>query len=59
MYNERFPSQLWLSGKLMHISRRTTLQHYLFKDGLNYLLHPSIPTDKSDLKIAEIGVGTG
>ncbi|RDL41293.1 S-adenosyl-L-methionine-dependent methyltransferase [Venustampulla echinocandica] len=38
---------------------RIALQHYLWKDGLNYLLHPSIPTTSKDLKIAEIGVGTG
>ncbi|PQE23680.1 UMTA methyltransferase family protein [Rutstroemia sp. NJR-2017a BVV2] len=38
---------------------RTTLQHYLWKDGLNYLLHSSIPTTSKNLKIAEIGVGTG
>jgi hypothetical protein len=25
---------------------------------LNYLLHPSIPTNNPDLKVAEIGVGT-
>ncbi|KAF2260597.1 hypothetical protein CC78DRAFT_431409, partial [Lojkania enalia] len=37
---------------------RTTLQHYLYKDGLNYLLHPSIPTSKENLRVAEIGVGT-
>lgn len=38
---------------------RQTLQHYLWKDGIDYLLHPSIPTDVEDLRVAEIGVGTG
>jgi len=40
------------------LHRRTTLQHYLYKDGLNYLTHPSIPIDKEGLRVAEIGVGT-
>lgn len=38
---------------------RQNLQHYLWKDGIGYLLHPSIPTDVEDLRVAEIGVGTG
>jgi hypothetical protein len=37
---------------------RTTLQHYLYKDELNYLIHPKIPIDKEGLRVAEIGVGT-
>ncbi|KAF2649437.1 hypothetical protein K491DRAFT_721664 [Lophiostoma macrostomum CBS 122681] len=37
---------------------RTTLQHYLYKDGLNYLLHPHIVTENTHSKVAEIGVGT-
>lgn len=38
---------------------RQTLQHYLWKDEIGYLLHPSISTDVENLKVAEIGVGTG
>ena len=38
---------------------RQNLQHYLWKDGVGYLLHPSIPTHMDDLRVAEIGVGTG
>ncbi|KAF2675588.1 hypothetical protein K458DRAFT_381223, partial [Lentithecium fluviatile CBS 122367] len=42
----------------LNINQRTTLQHYLYKYGLNYLLHPIIPTENTELKVAEIGVGT-
>lgn len=38
---------------------RQNLQHYLWKDGVGYLLHPSIPTHMDNLRVAEIGVGTG
>ncbi|RDL41295.1 S-adenosyl-L-methionine-dependent methyltransferase [Venustampulla echinocandica] len=37
---------------------RVNIQHYLWKDG-GYLLHPSIPTNAENLRVAEIGVGTG
>ncbi|KAJ4294978.1 hypothetical protein N0V90_006986 [Kalmusia sp. IMI 367209] len=37
---------------------RTALQHYLYKDQLDYLIHPKIPTNKEGLRVAEIGVGT-
>ncbi|KAF1992981.1 hypothetical protein P154DRAFT_591736, partial [Amniculicola lignicola CBS 123094] len=37
---------------------RINLQHYLWNDGLGYILHPSIPTDTEDLVIADIGSGT-
>jgi SAM-dependent methyltransferase len=49
----------YLLSRGFSANSRTTLQHYLYKDGLNYLLHPSIPTEKDDLRVAEIGVGTG
>ncbi|KAM0144292.1 hypothetical protein ACHAO1_000050 [Botrytis cinerea] len=37
------------------------LQHYLWKDGLGYLLHPSIPlpSPKTRYRIADLGTGTG
>ena len=38
---------------------RLNLQHYLWKDEVGYLLHPSIPLDVEDLSVADIGVGTG
>ncbi|EPE24313.1 S-adenosyl-L-methionine-dependent methyltransferase [Glarea lozoyensis ATCC 20868] len=37
---------------------RVNTQHYLWKEGL-YLLHPSIPINGENLRVAEIGVGTG
>ncbi|KAF7945522.1 hypothetical protein EAE96_010289 [Botrytis aclada] len=45
----------------MHASIRLNLQHYLWKDGLGYLLYPSIPTPPfgSKYRIADLGTGTG
>ena len=36
------------------------MQHYLWKDQTGFLLHPEIPLDgRTDLKIADVGTGTG
>ncbi|KAF7924261.1 uncharacterized protein EAE98_007312 [Botrytis deweyae] len=45
----------------MHASIRLNLQHYLWKDGLGYLLHPSIPLPppETNYRIADLGTGTG
>lgn len=40
-------------------SMRLNLQHFLWKQQLGYNLHPSIPTDKAGLKIADVATGTG
>ena len=34
-------------------------QHYLWKETLGYLLHPSIASDGPDLSIADIGTHNG
>lgn len=39
--------------------RRLNFQHYIWKDQIGYLLHPSIPREGDSLKIADIGTGTG
>ena len=38
---------------------RLQCQHYLWKETLSYLIHPSIPMDGKGLKIADVGTGTG
>ena len=39
---------------------RLNLQHYLWKDQIGYLLHPSIPLSEiENPKIADVGTGTG
>ncbi|MCJ1252157.1 hypothetical protein MMC30_009396 [Trapelia coarctata] len=38
---------------------RLNLQHYLWKQMFGYLLHPSIDTSSENLKVADIGTGTG
>ncbi|CZT23716.1 uncharacterized protein RCC_09430 [Ramularia collo-cygni] len=40
-------------------NNRINLQHYLWREIFGYLIHPSIPTGAPDLKIADVGTGTG
>ena len=41
------------------LSIRLNLVHYVWQDMFGYLLHPTIATNRQNLKVAEIGVGTG
>ncbi|KAH8901368.1 S-adenosyl-L-methionine-dependent methyltransferase [Thozetella sp. PMI_491] len=45
-------------GRGFSANTRLNLQYFLWKDQ-GYSLHPSIPTDVENLRVAEIGVGTG
>lgn len=38
---------------------RLTAQHYLWKDALNFNLHPSIPVDRNSARIADVATGNG
>ncbi|GIJ88134.1 hypothetical protein Asppvi_007051 [Aspergillus pseudoviridinutans] len=40
-------------------STRLSLQHYIWKENMGYLLHPSIAVSRPDLAIADVGAGTG
>ncbi|KAK8025417.1 hypothetical protein PG990_003240 [Apiospora arundinis] len=40
-------------------SSRLTAQHYLWKDLLGFLLHPDIPTNVNNLKVADVATGNG
>jgi hypothetical protein len=40
-------------------STRLNLQHYIWKESMEYVLHPSISLPDSDVFIADIGTGTG
>ncbi|RYP89415.1 hypothetical protein DL769_000066 [Monosporascus sp. CRB-8-3] len=40
-------------------NNRINLQHYLWVELFGYLTHPKIPTSDPDLRIADIGTGTG
>ena len=46
-------------GRDYRASARLTLQHHLWLETFGYYLHPSIPTAKEQLAIAEVGTGTG
>ncbi|EDP52230.1 hypothetical protein KXW98_001633 [Aspergillus fumigatus] len=39
-------------------STRLSLQHYIWKENMGYLLHPSIDVSRPDLAIADVGTGT-
>ena len=38
---------------------RLNLQHYIWVGMFGYLLHPDIPYSEENLRIADIGTGTG
>ncbi|KAF7369271.1 Demethylmenaquinone methyltransferase [Mycena venus] len=40
-------------------NNRINLMHHLWTKMFGYLLHPKIPTDKADLRVADVGTGTG
>ncbi|KAF1359019.1 S-adenosyl-L-methionine-dependent methyltransferase [Lizonia empirigonia] len=40
-------------------STRLNLQHYIWKESMGYMLHPSIKLPSSGVRIADIGTGTG
>ena len=39
--------------------RRINLHHYLCVELFGYLTHPEIPTADPNLKVADVGTGTG
>ncbi|PQE03340.1 UMTA methyltransferase family protein [Rutstroemia sp. NJR-2017a BBW] len=49
----------YVLGRDMYSSIRLNLQHYLWKDGLGYLTHPSVPLTGTNCRIADLGTGTG
>lgn len=38
---------------------RLNLQHYIWKESMGYILHPSIKVPDSNASIADVGTGTG
>ena len=46
-------------GRDYRASARLTLQHHLWLETCAYYLHPSIPSAKEQLTIADVGTGTG
>ncbi|OTA99274.1 hypothetical protein M426DRAFT_16569 [Hypoxylon sp. CI-4A] len=50
--------EAYILGRSFSANARLNLQYFLWKDG-GFSLHPSIPTSIENLRVAEIGVGTG
>ncbi|KAF2681997.1 S-adenosyl-L-methionine-dependent methyltransferase [Lentithecium fluviatile CBS 122367] len=50
--------EAYVLGRGFSANARLNLQYFLWKDG-GFLLHPSIPANGNNLRVAEIGVGTG
>lgn len=46
-------------GHTLNDGDSINLQHYLMTELLGYLLHPDIPLQNANLKIADIAAGTG
>ncbi|KAH9884988.1 S-adenosyl-L-methionine-dependent methyltransferase [Xylariomycetidae sp. FL2044] len=40
-------------------NNRINLMHHFWTKVFGYLIHPKIPTERSDLRVADIGTGTG
>jgi hypothetical protein len=40
-------------------STRLNLQHYIWKESMGYILHPSIKLPSPGIAIADVGTGTG
>ncbi|PYI02180.1 S-adenosyl-L-methionine-dependent methyltransferase, partial [Aspergillus sclerotiicarbonarius CBS 121057] len=46
-------------GRDVIASTRLNLQHYIWKENIGYLLHPSIQLSGDNISIADVGTGTG
>ncbi|MCJ1382256.1 hypothetical protein MMC17_005369 [Xylographa soralifera] len=46
-------------GRDYRASARLHVQHHLWSETLGYVMNPAIPSDRSDLAIADVGTGTG
>jgi SAM-dependent methyltransferase len=52
-------SDLYRLNRDILASIRLNFQHYIWKESLGYLLHPSIKLSSPTISIADIGTGTG
>ncbi|KAI1377900.1 S-adenosyl-L-methionine-dependent methyltransferase [Hypoxylon crocopeplum] len=50
--------EVYILGRSFSANARLNLQYFLWKDG-GFTLHPKIPVNVENLRVAEIGVGTG
>ncbi|KAK4200389.1 S-adenosyl-L-methionine-dependent methyltransferase [Triangularia verruculosa] len=58
MAGEINQDEAYILGRGFSANARLNLQYFLWKDG-GFSLHPRIPADGENLRVAEIGVGTG
>ncbi|MCJ1225629.1 hypothetical protein MMC12_002278 [Toensbergia leucococca] len=56
---EENPSDPYVLNRNVAATARLNLQHYIWKEEMGYLLHPSIPNDRENLRVADVGTGTG
>ena len=52
------PADGYILGRDAAANLRINMQFYLWNDG-GFILHPKIPTNVENLRVAEIGFGTG
>ncbi|PQE27118.1 umta methyltransferase family protein [Rutstroemia sp. NJR-2017a WRK4] len=53
------PKGVYALKRDFNASTRLTAQHYLWKDALKFNIHPDIPTDGNQLRIADVATGNG
>ncbi|TGO69544.1 hypothetical protein BELL_0768g00050 [Botrytis elliptica] len=56
---ESIPKGVYALKRDFNASTRLTAQHYLWKDALKFNIHPDIPTDNSQIRIADVATGNG
>ena len=49
----------YVLGRDYMATARLNYQHFLWKEQLGFLVHPSIQVARPDVKVADIGTGTG
>ncbi|KAL8706876.1 MAG: hypothetical protein Q9201_000145 [Fulgogasparrea decipioides] len=52
------PDDTYIFGRGYLTATRLNLQHFLWKETLDYILHPSVPVGENEAAIADVGTGT-
>ncbi|THV46103.1 hypothetical protein BGAL_0416g00040 [Botrytis galanthina] len=56
---QSIPKGVYALKRDFNASTRLTAQHYLWKDALKFNIHPDIPTDSDQIRIADVATGNG
>lgn len=56
---EEAPKDSYRLKRDIAATTRLNLQHYIWKENIGYLIHPSVDVSNPNLSIADVGTGTG